>query len=183
MHCRIPILCHCLVVLRPAPFSLRPSRYGAFRACRAVCARGAQFSFCFQFPSCEQYLSSCCPLRTAHDATLRNGSRIILLRCHHNSRLYTKMKKRQGKDARTKCIFSQYTKRQKHMPQIEQVKEEENLRWKKAGKEEVDYLWNEVPAGMENPSFEQVVNKRKREKSFHGKMIHHNSHLYTRWRS
>ena len=50
------------------------------------------------------------------------------------------------------------------MPQIEQVKEEENLRWKKAGQEEVDDLWNEVPAGMENPSFEQVVNKRKREK-------------------
>ena len=50
MHCRIPILCLCLVELRPAPFALRPSRCDAFRACRAVGARGAWFSL---FLSCE----------------------------------------------------------------------------------------------------------------------------------
>ena len=82
MHCRTPILCLCLVVFRPAPFALRPSRCGMFRACRAVGALGSRFSL---FLSCEQYLSLCCLLQAVlvhcvphlmrHFAFMAQGSR------------------------------------------------------------------------------------------------------------
>ena len=104
MHCRIPILCLCFVVFRPAPFALRPSRCGMFRACRAVGALGARFPCSSVVSSISVCVVRTCPLRTALDATLRNGSRLtktLLLSCHHNSFHYTWLRS-------SACCFDPY---------------------------------------------------------------------------
>ena len=54
-------------------------------------------------------------------------------------------------------------------PEKERIREQENLRWKNAGQEEVDELWKESAIEMENAILNKRNIERKGNKAFIGR--------------